>query len=222
MLATAPARLARATASRKRDEFALTSYHPAARALCVWSLSQSLSLGAVAVARRLWRRCVWRRAGAPGAVSVVPPRSRRRGARPPLPRRRLALGARVAWCSTAPATAGGAQDTIRSINSTPCPGPGLRVQSARRGNVWHRREAVSVVPPLSRRRDLGRRFRGGGSLSARTVRGPRQPDLSARDRWRGRFSLGRSPLRGAHGAADCGAALALLAPSQFCRRVAAA
>ena len=37
-----------------------------------------------------------RGAGAPGAGSVVPPRSRRRGARPPLPRRRLALGARGA------------------------------------------------------------------------------------------------------------------------------
>ena len=42
-----------------------------------------------------------RDAGAPGAGSVVPPRSRRLGARPPLPRRRLALGARGALFSTA-------------------------------------------------------------------------------------------------------------------------
>ena len=35
-----------------------------------------------------------RGAGAPGAGSVVPPRLRRCGARPPLPRRRLALGTR--------------------------------------------------------------------------------------------------------------------------------
>ena len=40
--------------------------------------------GAVAVARRLRRRCLRRRAGAPGAGLVVPPRSRRHDARPPL------------------------------------------------------------------------------------------------------------------------------------------
>ena len=42
------------------------------------------SLGAVAVARRSQRRCLRHRAGAPGAGLVVPPRSRRHGARPPL------------------------------------------------------------------------------------------------------------------------------------------
>ena len=42
------------------------------------------SLGAVAVARRSRRRCLRRRAGAPGAGFIVWPRSRRRDARSPL------------------------------------------------------------------------------------------------------------------------------------------
>ena len=42
------------------------------------------SLGAVAVARRSRRRYLRRRAGTPGAGTVVPPRSRLLGARPPL------------------------------------------------------------------------------------------------------------------------------------------
>ena len=77
------------------------------------------------------------------------------------------------------------------------------------------------MPPLSRRRDLGRRFRGGSSLSARTVRAPRQ--LISLRVIVGAVALSRrSAFRDAHGAADCGAALALLALSQSCRRVAAA
>ena len=66
--------------------------------------------------------------------------------------------------------------------------PGTRARGADRFNTEG--GGVSVAPPLSRRRDLGRRFRGGGSLSARTVRGPQQLDLSARDRWRGRSLFG--------------------------------
>ena len=69
------------------------------RAQCVVlgsSRSLRVTLGAVAVARRSRRRCLRRRAGAPSAGLVMPSRSRRRGARPPLfPRRRLALSARA-------------------------------------------------------------------------------------------------------------------------------
>ena len=52
------------------------------------------SLGAVAVTRRSRRRCLRRRAGAPGAGLVVPLRSRRRDDRPPLFRGGGSLSAR--------------------------------------------------------------------------------------------------------------------------------
>ena len=93
VLATAPARSTRAAASREHGNISRRT----AALRCV-HMDQTAS-------RSLWggrRRAALsaplprRRADAPGAVSVVPPRSRRRGARPPLPRRRLALGARVA------------------------------------------------------------------------------------------------------------------------------
>ena len=103
------------------------------------------SLEAVAVARRARRCFLRRRAGAPGAGSVVPPRSLRRGARPPL-------------------------------------------------------------------------FHGGGSLSWRGASCSTARTLCV---WTSTRSLplwGRSPSRGAHGAAACGAALALLAPAGSCRR----
>ena len=103
------------------------------------------SLGAVAVARRARHCCLRRRAGAPGAGSVVPPRSRQRGARPPL-------------------------------------------------------------------------FRGGGPHSRRGVQCSTARALCV---WTSTRSLplwGRSPSRGAHGAAACGAAMALLAPAGSCHR----
>ena len=75
---------------------------------------------------------------------------------------------------------------------------------------------VSVVPARRGGKTLGRRFRGGGSLSARAVlldcSSPLRVVDGAVALWR------RSPSRGAHGAAAHGAALALLAPYQSCRR----
>ena len=65
------------------------------------------SLAAVAVARRSRRRCLRRRVGAPGAGFVVPPRSRRRDARPPLFRGGGSLSRRGASCSAARASACG-------------------------------------------------------------------------------------------------------------------
>ena len=60
---------------------------------CVWSLARSLPLSRRSPSRVAHGAAAARGAGAPGVGSVVPPRPRRRGARPPLPRRQLALGA---------------------------------------------------------------------------------------------------------------------------------
>ena len=61
------------------------------------------SLEAVAVARRSRRRCLRRRTGAPDASLLVPPHSRRRGARPPLFRKGDSLSRRSASYSAATA-----------------------------------------------------------------------------------------------------------------------
>ena len=187
VLATAPTRLSRATASRKHDKISRrTAVAPAAaiaeasdvgrqgavdgeeyipssalelppgaaatladaaavlamapaRVLTSYHSNNALStthpgedLGAVAVARRLRRRCMRRRAGAPGAVSAVPPRSRRRGVRPPLPRRRLALGARSTWCSTAPAQVEPNRSVAKTVRHARSQGSGHRARGAER------------------------------------------------------------------------------------------
>ena len=101
--------------------------------------------GAIAVALRSRRRCLRRRAGAPGAGLVISPRSRRRDDRPPL-------------------------------------------------------------------------FLGGGLISRRGASRSAARSLCVRPFARSLPLWRRSPSRGAHGAAACGAALALLALAQSCRR----
>ena len=145
---------------RRRRPWAVAADQAAAADLNYWSARKirsydrslrvvvgavASSLGAIAVARRSRRRCLWRRAGAPGAGLFVPPRSRRRGALSPLSRGGSSLSRRGAQCSAA---------------HTFCV-----CTSARSLPFW-----------------------------------------------------GRSPSRGACGAAICGASLALLAPARSCRR----
>ena len=91
-----PAALAAASGggSGAGDGMQTSTRRPASSVRCVvlsGSRSQRAVVGAVAssrvavaVARRSRRRCLRRRAGAPGAGFVVPPHSRRCGARPPL------------------------------------------------------------------------------------------------------------------------------------------
>ena len=142
------------------------------------------SLGAVAVARRSRRRCMQRRAGAPGTVSVVPPRSRRRGARPLLFRSGGSLHGACAelsgWRSLS-AVVGAVASSLEAV----------AVARRSRRRCLHAALAP-LAPAQSCRRvrggvALGRRFRGGDSLSARTLRSARQLELSARGRWRGRL-----------------------------------
>ena len=71
------------------------------RSLCVVVSAVASSLGAVAVVRHSRRRCLRRRAGATGASLVVPLRSQRRYAWPPLFRDGLSLAQRSATCSAA-------------------------------------------------------------------------------------------------------------------------
>ena len=170
---------------------------------------------AVAVALRLQRRCLRRRAGAPGVGSVAPPRSRRRDARtPPLSWRRLALCAvRIAQrlkhlrVVVGAATYSQVAVAVAQRSRRRCP----------------RRRAVAPAPAQSCRRPAAAwrsvpLFCSDGSLSERcVVLSGLRFCVCLLARW---LPLIRwwSPSRCAHGAAACGAALALLAPAQSCRR----
>ena len=174
------------------------------------------SLGAVAVARHSRRRCLRRRGGAPSASSIVPPRSRRRGARPPFlfvaaPYSHRAVRSAIGSLSLRVNVGAGAS-SLGAVAVARC---------SRRRCPRHRAGAPSAglaVPPRSRRRGAWPPlFHGDGSLSRRSASCSAARALCV---WTLEQSLplcGRSPLRGAHGAAACGASLALLAPPQSCR-----
>ena len=173
----------RVSAGRKHTNSALTSYHPN-NALSTTHPNEQL--GAVGVARRLRRRCMRCRAGAPGAVSVVPPRSRRRGARPPLPWRRLALGARRTWCSTAPAQVEPNRSVAKTVRQARSQGSGYK--SARRAKVWHGAQAPS---------QSCRRFRVGVTSAAASAAAARSRRARCLVRDSSSSSLARSlPLWG--------------------------
>ena len=101
-----------------------------------------------------------RRAGAPSADSVMPPRSRRRDARPPLlPAAARSLSARGASCSTARALC--VRHCRRSPSRRSC-------GAAACGAALALFVARSASPPRARRRDARPPLlRGGGSCSQR-------------------------------------------------------
>ena len=121
---------------------------------------RSLPLKAVAVARRSRRRCLRRRAGAPGAGLVVPPRSQQRGARPPLLRGGDSLSLHVL----------GGSRSLRAVVSavTSSLGAVAVARHSRRRYLRRRAGALGaglVVPPRSWRRGAQPlRCRSGGSL----------------------------------------------------------
>ena len=128
------------------------------------------SLGAVAVARRSRRRCLRRRAGAPGASLVVPPRSRRRDTRPPRPRGGGPFSQRSAT---------GGSRSLRAVVGAVASSLGAVAVARRSRRRCLRRRAGApgaglVVPPRSRRRDARPpRSRGGDSLSLHVLGGSR-------------------------------------------------
>ena len=152
------------------------------------------SLGAVAFARRSRRRRPRRHAGAPGAGLVVPPRSRRRGARPPLFRgggslfrrrtaQRLALSACGRW-------------RCRFLSG------GGRGRARRSGRRCLRYRAGVLTPAQSCRRarggvKLGRHSSVAAAHSLAAVRTAQQLALCACGRWRGRFLSGGGRRRAA-------------------------
>ena len=96
------------------------------------------------------------------------------------------------------------------------PIPGTKPTTTR---VYGAPGAGLVVPPRSRRYDARPPlFRGGGSLPQRGASYSAARALCVWSLARSLPLWGRLPSRGAHCAAACGAALALLAPAWSCRR----
>ena len=160
------------------------------------SRSLRVAVGAVAVVRRSRRRCLRRCAGAPSAGSMVPPRSRRRDARKPLVRgagspsrheRCVVLGSSRSLRVTLVAVAVARRSRRRSLRRrTGAPAPACSCRRAHGGVTLGRRSSVVAARPLGAH---------GASCSA-----ARAPCV---------WLWWRLPSRGAHGAAPCGAALAL-------------
>jgi len=145
------------------------------------SRSLRVALGAVAVARSSRRRCLRRRAGTPSAGLFMPPCSRRRNARPPLFRGGGSLSRRERCVVLG---------RSRFLRVT----LGAVAVAQRSRHRCLQRCAGALAPACS-----CRRARGGVSLGRRSsVAAARS--LGAR---------GRSPSRGAYGAAACDASLAL-------------
>ena len=160
------------------------------------SRSLRVALWAVAVARRSRRRCLRRRAGAPGAGLVVPPRSRRRDARPPLFRG----GGSLSQCARCVVLS-----SSRSLRVAL--GAVAVARRSRRCCLRRRAGAPSsglILPPRSRRRDARPPlFRGGDSQSWRGALCSAARPLGVWSSARSPLLWGRSPSRGARGAAAC-------------------
>ena len=170
------------------------------RARCVVlgsSRSLRVALGAVAVARRSRRRCPRRCASAPRAGSIVPPRSRRRDARPPL----VYGGGSLSQCARCV--------VLSSSRSLRVALGAVAVARRSRRRCLRRCAgapcAGSIVPPRSRRRDARPPLVGGGISLSRHARflGPywglcrRRLALSACGQWRSRFLSGGGRRRAA-------------------------
>ena len=161
------------------------------------------SLGAVAVAWHSRRRCLRRRVGATGAGLVVPPQSRRRGARPPLFRGSGSLSRRVGRAQRLLSLRAVVGAVASSLDVVAVARRSRRRCLQRRAGA---RGAGSGVPPRSRRREARLPLiRGGGSRSRRDAPCSAARPLCVRSLARSLPLWGRSPSRGAHGAAACGA-----------------
>ena len=168
------------------------------------SRSLRVAEGAFAVARRSRLCCLRRHAGAPSAGSIVSPRSRRRGARPPLLRgggslslraRCVVLGSsRSLRVALGRSPSRGAHGAAACGAALPLRAPAQSCCRTCGGVTLGRRSSVAAI------RSLG--ARGASCSAARTLHV---------------WLWGRPPSRGAHGAAASGAALALLASAQPCR-----
>ena len=172
LAAPLPSALRARSSRRHRRSAALTAAWRMAAAALQWRLalsalcvvpdgSRSLrvvvgavasSLGAFAVARRSRHRCLRRRAGASGAGSVVPLRTRRRGARPSCFCGGGALSQRGASCPAARALC-----VRSSARSLPLSGAVAVAQRSRPRSLRRRagaRRPGLAVAPRSRRRGI--------------------------------------------------------------------
>ena len=171
----------------------------AARALCVWLCGRSPSRGAHSAAA----------CGAALAL-LAPARSCRRV------RGGVALGRRS---SVAAARSIGARGASCSAARALC----VWLWGRSPSRVAHGAAACGAAPALLAPARSCRRARGGVTLGRRSFTAAAR-SLSARGascsaaRALCVWLWGRSPSRVAHGAAACGAALALLAPARSCRR----
>ena len=176
------------------------------------------SLGEVAVARRSRRRCLRHRAGAPTVDLVVPPRSRRRGARPPLFRGSGSLLARCVVPS--------GPHSLRVVVGVVASSLGAVAVARRpRRRCPRRRARAPGAAQLCRRARcevaLGRRCWVVAVRSLGAARSAQRLVHFACGRRRGRFLSGSGRRRAALTAplpTARSAALALLAPAQSCRR----
>ena len=147
----------------------------------------AFSLEAVAVAQRPRRRYLRRYAGAPGAGSVVPPRSRRRGARPPFFR---AGGSFSARCRVL-----GRLRSLRVVVGTVASCWGRSPSCGAHGVAARGAALMLLAPAKSCRRarggvTLGRRSSAAAARSLGLVCRAQQLALPKCGRWCGRFPSG--------------------------------